>query len=86
MPEDLAAKILERITAKAKKKRKYPANTTLIIQCFLDTLFFEDEWEYAIRKVKDSGVQHRFCEVFVFDSNHHHAATLYGDIRRRKQQ
>lgn len=79
--EELAHKILERITAKTKIK--YPANTTLIIQCFLDTLFFEDEWEYAIRKVKESGIQHRFREIFVFDSNHHYAATLYCDIRKK---
>lgn len=83
--EDLAQKILERITAKTKIR--YPANTTLLIQCFLDTLFFEDEWTYAIKKVKDSAVQHRFREIFMFDSNHHYAATLYGNIpKRRKHQ
>lgn len=81
--EDLAQKILERIAAKTKIR--YPANTTLIIQCFLDTLFLEDEWEYAIKKVKDSSIQHEFREIFVFDSNHHFAATLYGDVRKRKK-
>lgn len=80
LSEDLADKILERIAAKAKIK--YPTNTSLVIQCFLDTLFLEDEWEYAIEKVKGSGIQHRFREIFVFDSNHHYAATLHGDIRR----
>lgn len=84
LSEDLAKKILERITA--KNKIRYPTNTTLIIQCFLDTLFFEDEWEYAIKKVKDSGVQHRFREIFMFDSNHHYAATLYGESGRTKRQ
>jgi hypothetical protein len=84
LSEDLAQKVLERI--KAKTKIKYPADTTLIIQCFLDTLFLEDEWEYAIQKVKDSGVEHRFREIFLFDSNHHYAATLYGKSRRAKRQ
>lgn len=84
MPDDLAAKITERITAKAKIK--YPLNTSLIIQCFLATLFFEDEWEYSIKKAKDSGIQHPFREIFVFDSNHHYAATLYGETRRRRKQ
>lgn len=74
--EDLADKILERI--KAKSKIKYPDSTALIIQCFLDTLFFEDEWENAIKKVKDGNVQHTFNEIFIFDSNHHYAATFYG--------
>ena len=82
--EDLADKILERITAKTKIK--YPSNTSLVIQCFLDTLFLEDEWEYAIEKVKGRSVQHRFREIFVFDSNHHYAATLHGHVRGRKQQ
>jgi hypothetical protein len=83
LSEDLAVKILERVTAKSKIK--YPANTSLIIQCFLDTLFFEDEWEYAIAKVKDGGVQHAFREVFVFDSNHHYAATLYGSNKGKRK-
>lgn len=84
LSEDLAQKILERI--KVKTKIKYPADTTLIVQCFLDTLFFEDEWDYAIQKVKDNGVEHRFREIFLFDSNHHYAATLYGKSRITKRQ
>lgn len=79
LSQDLAAKILERIAAKAKIN--YPANTSLIIQCFLDTLFLEDEWDYAISKVKDNHVNHAFREIFVFDSNHHYAATFYGNSK-----
>lgn len=80
--EDLAKKILERI--KAKSKLKYPTRTILIIQCFLDTLFGEDEWEYAIQLVKNSEAAHKFYEIFVFDSNHHYSATLHGDRINRK--
>lgn len=80
---DLADKILERISSKAKIK--YPSNTSLVIQCFFDTLFLEDEWEKAIENVKNRGVQHRFREIFVFDSNHHYAATLHGHVRGRKK-
>ena len=75
--DDLAQKILERI--KGKNKKEYPRRTTLVIQCFLDTLFFENEWEDAIRKVKSSGVEHKFHEIFLFDSNHHYSATMHGD-------
>jgi hypothetical protein len=82
--EDLTKKILERI--KAKTDIEYPPRTTLIIQCFLDTLFLEDEWDYAIQMVKSSGVVHKFYEIFVFDSNHHYSATLHGDIRKRKRK
>jgi len=84
LSEDLAQKILERI--KAKTKIRYPAQTTLLIQCFLDTIFSEDEWEYAIQKVKVSGIEHRFREIFIFDSNHHYAATLYGKTGGTKMQ
>jgi len=82
LSEDLAEKILERI--KAKSKIEYPRGTTLIMQCFLDTLFFENEWEYAIQMVKKSETEHRFHEIFVFDSNHHYSATLYGEKRNRR--
>jgi hypothetical protein len=75
--DDLYIRILERI--KEKNEVDYPKRTTLIIQCFLDTLFFEDEWEYAIQKVRNSGVVHKFYEIFVFDSNHHYSATLYSN-------
>ena len=81
--DDLAQKILERI--KEKNKKEYPQRTTLIIQCFLDTLFFENEWEDAIRKVKSNGVEHKFNEIFLFDSNHHYSATLCGTVRKRKK-
>ncbi len=82
--EDLADKILERI--KAKNKKKYPDNTALIIQCFLDTLFVENEWENAIKKVRDGDVQHSFLEIFVFDSNHHYATTLYNNPKGDRLQ
>ncbi|NUO08684.1 MAG: hypothetical protein HUU08_08410 [Candidatus Brocadia sp.] len=81
--DDLAQKILERI--KAKNKKEYPRQTILIIQCFLDTFFREDEWEYAIQKVGSSGVEYRFHEIFLFDSNHHYSATLYGAVRKREK-
>lgn len=83
LSEDLTNKILGRIAAKAKKQ--YPSNTILIIQCFLDTFLREEEWDYAIKKVKESGIKHRFREIFVFDSNHHYAATLYGDVGKRRK-
>ena len=43
--EDLYLKILQRI--QSKNEIVYPKNTTLIIQCFLDTIFLEDEWDYG---------------------------------------
>lgn len=81
--DDLAQKILDRI--KAKNRKVYPRRTTLIIQCFLDTLFREDEWEHAIQKVRSRGIEYRFHEIFLFDSNHHYSTTLFGTVRKRKK-
>ncbi len=83
LSEDLTKKILERI--KAKNKKEYPRRTILIIQCFLDTLFWENEWEYAIKMVKSSEIEYRFHEIFMFDANHHYSATLYGTGKKRKK-
>ena len=72
---DLANQIIERIDAKNQKS--YPDNTILVIQCFTDTLIFENEWEEAIRMVKNKKIKCRFKEVFVFESNHRFASTLF---------
>ncbi len=79
---DLAKRILARI--QAKKKIEYPKGTVLLIQCFLDTLLLEDEWQDAIARIPR--VDHQFDEVFVFDSNHHYSATIYADRRGRRSQ
>ncbi len=76
--KDLALKIFSSIMAKNEKS--YPRKTTLIIQCFLDTLFTEDEWDATILTVKNDLTKHKFYEIFIFDSNNHYSATLYGKI------
>ena len=81
LQDDLAGRILNRI--EKKNNIKYPPQTILVIQCFLDTLILEDEWDYAIQKVKASGVEHRFREIFIFDSNHHYFSTLHSKSRKR---
>lgn len=81
--DDLANRLVERI--RAKSTITYPTGTVLVIQCFLDTLFLEDEWNDAIERVKRAGVKHRFREVFIFDSNHHYSATIQGATGRRAQ-
>ena len=75
---DLANRILGRI--EAKSEIDYPPKTVLVIQCFLDTLFFQDEWDDAIEQLRKARTEHRFHEVFVFDSNYHYSATLPGKI------
>jgi hypothetical protein len=72
---DLANQIIERI--KAKNQKTCPDNTVLIIQCFTDTLIYDDEWEDAIRRVKEEKIKCRFKEIFIFDSNHRYTSTIY---------
>lgn len=74
--DDLARQILERI--KAKNAMNYPSGTVLVVQCILDRLTLSDEWEGAVQQVRDSGLQHRFSEVFVFDSGDYYSASLGG--------
>ena len=64
--DDLTTKILNRM--KAKSAINYPSGTVLVIQCFLERLFLEDEWERAIEQVRQAQLDHRFPEVFVCDS------------------
>ncbi len=75
---DLANRILGRI--EAKSDIDYPPKTVLVIQCFLDTLFFQYEWDDAIEQLRKARREHRFDEVFVFDSNHNYSATIPGKI------
>lgn len=81
--DDLTKKILDRI--KAKNAIHYPSRTVLVIQCFLETLFLPDEWQYAVQQVQKADIQHRFHEVFVFDSNQRYSATLYGSRPRQRR-
>lgn len=71
---DLAARLIGRI--RKKTTIAYPRGTALVIQCFLDTLFLQDEWDDAISRLKDADVKHGFSEVFIFDSNHAYSATI----------
>jgi hypothetical protein len=75
---DLKDRILARI--KAKNKINYPSETVLVIQCILDTLLIQHEWDEAINELRGTQFSHNFSEVFLFDSNHHYSATIYGNI------
>jgi hypothetical protein len=77
---DLTQKILERL--KDKNSIAYPPDTVLVIQCFLDRLFLEDEWNRSIEEVRHVGLEHRFREVFVCDPIHSYSATIWNINRR----
>jgi hypothetical protein len=46
----------------------YPAETTLIVQCALNTLYMPEEWDTLITKVRAGLPQHNFREIFMFDA------------------
>lgn len=72
---DFVKIITERV--KEKSKKNYPENTSLIIQCMLDTLYWDSEWNYIVKQVKKAEIVHDFKEIFLFDSNLNYFATLY---------
>lgn len=57
--------VLNQITKKAGIN--YPAETTLIVQCSLNTLYMPDEWEALVVKVRAGLPNHNFREIFVYD-------------------
>lgn len=73
--DDLTQKILERL--KGKNLVAYPSDTVLVIQCILDRLFLEDEWNRSIEQVRQLSLEHRFREVFLCDPVHNYSATIW---------
>jgi hypothetical protein len=45
----------------------YPAETTLIISCSLNTPYMPDEWEVLVVKVRGGLPAHSFREIFMYD-------------------
>ena len=76
--DDLSKGILECIASKDAKD--YPSGTVLVVQCVPDTLLLHDEWEYVVQKLREADAQHRFYEIFIFESRY--SATLYGKPRQ----
>jgi hypothetical protein len=58
--------VLKEIGKKAGKK--YPPETTLIVQCTLNTLYMPDKWEMLVAEVRSQLPEHQFREIFMYDS------------------
>ncbi len=56
----------------------YPAETTLLVQCSLNTLYTCDEWEALVATVRAGLPNHSFREIFMYD-----AVSEYWSIVRR---
>lgn len=46
----------------------YPSETTLIVQCSLNSLYTPDEWELLVAQVRNGLPEHNFREIFMFDT------------------
>lgn len=63
--ENFVPIVIDSIEKKANKN--YPENTSLIVQCFLNTLYTSDEWELLISKVRENVKLHPFKELLIYD-------------------
>ena len=66
--------VLRELRKKAKKR--YPADTSLVVQCSLNSLYTLDDWDLLIREVKRQMPNHKFREVLLLDGTRELAAAL----------
>lgn len=50
-----------------KAKKNYTENTSLVVQCFLNSLYTNNEWEYLISKVREKIKHNPFKELLVYN-------------------
>ena len=67
--------VLKQIEKKAGIK--YPLNTTLIVQCSLNTLYTPDEWALLISAVHSGQPAHKFHEIFMYDVVSEYSCSLW---------
>ena len=66
--------VLKQIVKKAGIN--YPPETTLIVQCSLNTLYMPEEWEALIAEVRNGQPEHRFREIFLYDTVSEYSCSL----------
>ncbi len=60
-----------------KVKMPYPKNTTLIVQCTLNTVYSPDEWEALIARVSENLPETEFREIYLFDTIRQYSHSIY---------
>lgn len=55
----------------------YPSETTLIVQCSLNSLYTPDEWELLVAQVRNGLPEHDFREVFMYDTVSEYSCSLW---------
>lgn len=75
---DMCSIILKAIAPKVSKMADghYPADTTLIVDCALITIFAPHEWEKLVSMVRDSLPSHGFKRIFLTATSEMYYATL----------
>jgi hypothetical protein len=76
--ETFAQLLIERI--KSKTLKPYQLNTTLVVQCSLNTLYTPSEWEKLEELVIASNIAHQFSEIYVYDSTCEYTFSLWPTI------
>ncbi|MDD5405915.1 MAG: hypothetical protein PHE73_03105 [Sulfurovaceae bacterium] len=64
--EKFAPIVLKQISKKASIN--YPENTSLVVQCHLNSLYTSDDWELLIDQVTKKLPKHKFQEILMYDS------------------
>jgi hypothetical protein len=60
-----------------KAKNLYPKNTTLIVQCTLNTLYMPDEWDALLGIVRPALAALPFREVYLYDPVCQYSHSVY---------
>lgn len=66
--------VLSQLSKKAEIH--YPADTSLVVQCSLNSLYTLDDWDLLIREVKRQMPAHKFREVLLLEGTRELAAAL----------
>lgn len=66
--------VLKQIRKKAEIK--YPPETTLIVQCSLNTLYTPEEWELLVAAIRSEQLEHQFREIFMYDTVTEYSCSL----------
>ena len=72
--DSYAKLVLKQIAKKAKIT--YPAETTLIVQCTLNTVYMADEWDTLISQVRASLPESSFREIYLYDTVNYYSQSL----------
>lgn len=59
-----------------KAEINYPSETTLIVECTLNTLYMPNEWELLVCLVRNGLPEHNFREIFMYDPVFEYSCSL----------